>query len=123
MSSPVRRPLAQLVLCRGCCCGRADKGRPELPAERLAEVWKAESLGRTVQLTVSGCLGPCELANVAVVLSAGGAEWVGGMSGDAVYAAAVEWARACDRDGRLHPLPAEFAPGRFDRFADAEGVT
>jgi hypothetical protein len=55
-----RQALAQLAFCRGCCCGRTDRGRPEVPVERLKQIWAAEKLNRTVQLTISGCLGPCD---------------------------------------------------------------
>lgn len=111
-----RRPLAQLVFCQGCCCGRTDRGRPELPVERIKDVWKAEKLNRTVQLTISGCLGPCDLANVAMLLSPGGSEWVGGLAGDAAYDAFIGWARDCHRENRLLPLPAGFDARRFERF-------
>ncbi len=67
-----RRPLAQLVFCQGCCCGRTDRGRPEVPVGRLKEVWKGEKLNRSVQLTISGCLGPCDRANVALVITPDG---------------------------------------------------
>jgi cobaltochelatase CobN len=43
-----RRPLAQLLFCQGCCCGRTDRGRPDLPVERLKDVWRSEKLNRSV---------------------------------------------------------------------------
>jgi hypothetical protein len=66
-----RQPLAQLLFCQGCCCGRTDRGHPEVPAGRLKAVWKAEKLNRSVQLTISGCLGPCDVANVALATGLG----------------------------------------------------
>lgn len=116
-----RQTLAQLVFCVGCCCGRTDRGRPEVPVERLKAVWRAEKLNRTVQLTISGCLGPCDLANVALVVTPRGNEWLGGMAGGAVYDALIAWARECDRENRLLPLPAGFDACRFERFAPEEG--
>jgi cobaltochelatase CobN len=116
-----RLALAQLVFCQGCCCGRTDRGRPELPADRLREVWRAEQLGRTVQLTISGCLGPCDRTNVAVVLGPEGNVWLGDMAGAAVYEALVAWARACHAGARVLPLPAELDGLRLERFR-AEGV-
>lgn len=111
-----RLPLAQLVFCQGCCCGRTDRGRPELPVEMLKGVWKTERLNQSVQLTISGCLGPCDLANVALVITPDGNEWLGGMSGAGMYTALVEWARACHAAGRLLPLPSGFDGNRFERF-------
>lgn len=122
MATARRQPLAQIVFCRGCCCGRTEKGNPELPVDRLRAVWKEEGLGFAVHLTVSeGCLGPCELANVALLITAAGAEWVGRMDGETVYDAIVDWARECKRAERLKPLPPELFARRFTRFAAPEG--
>lgn len=111
-----RQPLAQLVFCEGCCCGRTDRGRPEVPVERLKAVWKAEKLNRSVQLTISGCLGPCDLANVALVITPDGNRWLGALAGDAAYDALIEWARQCHRERQLAPLPAEIEGRQFKRF-------
>jgi cobaltochelatase CobN len=117
-----RRPLSQLVFCQGCCCGRTDCGHPEVPVGRLKAVWKDEKLNRSVQLTISGCLGPCDVANVALVITPDANRWLGGLAGDAVYEALIGWARECHRAGRPVPLPAEFDALRFDRFGPrAEG--
>lgn len=111
-----RTPLAQLVFCQGCCCGRTDRGRPELPVEMLKDVWKTEKLNQSVQLTISGCLGPCDLANVALVITPDGNQWLGKMQGEATSAALVGWARACHREGRLLPIPTELEDRQFERF-------
>ena len=111
-----RRPLAQLVFCLGCCCGRTDRGHPEVPVGRLKAVWKSEKLNRSVQLTISGCLGPCDLANVALVITPDGNQWLGGLAGDAVYELLIAWARECHRQGRVVPLPAALDALRFERF-------
>lgn len=111
-----RRPFAQLVFCVGCCCGRTDRGRPEVPVERLKAVWKVEKLNRSVQLTISGCLGPCDLANVALVITPDGNRWLGGLGGSDVYEALIAWAQECHREGRAVPLPAGFDTREFDRF-------
>jgi len=115
-----RQPLAQLVFCQGCCCGRTDRGRPELPVGRLKEVWQTEKLNRSVQLTISGCLGPCDLANVALLIAPDGNQWLGGLDGASVYEALIEWARGCHRENRLLPLPVGFNTHRFERFAPEE---
>ena len=117
MLTTKRRPLAQLVFCRGCCCGRTDRGRPELPVEKLKAVWKAEKLNAAVQLTISGCIGPCDLANVALVISSRGNEWLGQLAGEANYDAIIDWARACRASGCVEPLPEAFAANGFDPFA------
>ncbi len=115
-----RQPLAQLVFCQGCCCGRTDRGHPEVPVGRLKAVWKEEKLNRSVQLTISGCLGPCDLANVALVITPDGNTWFGGLAGNEVYESLIVWARECHREGRVAPLPAEFDTRRFERFGPRE---
>jgi cobaltochelatase CobN len=115
-----RLALAQVVFCQGCCCGRTDRGRPELPAEQLKEIWKSEKLNRTVQLTISGCLGPCDVPNVALVLLPEGNIWLGGMEGPGVYESLVTWARACHAEGRVLPLPEALDSLRFERFLSEE---
>lgn len=117
-----RQAQAQLVFCLGCCCGRADRGRPEVPVERLKQIWKDEKLNRTVQLTISGCLGPCDVANVALVMLPEGNVWLGEMAGDAVYDELIRWARACHAEDRVLPLPGSLDAHRFERFTAEEAV-
>ncbi len=111
-----RQALAQLVFCQGCCCGRTDRGRPELPVEQLKSTWRDEKLNRTIQLTISGCLGPCDLANVALVMSPEGNQWIGAMAGSDMYESLIVWARQCHSEQKLLPLPAELEQRIFERF-------
>jgi len=113
-----RAALAQIVFCRGCCCGREDRGFPAVPVERLKAVWKAERLNSTVQLTISGCLGPCDRANVALILTPSGLEWYGDLSEPADFDAAIEWVRECRAANQLLPRPATWESRRFVRFPD-----
>jgi cobaltochelatase CobN len=82
----------------------------------LKDVWTTEKLNQSVQLTISGCLGPCDLANVALVITPAGNQWLGGMAGDAIYRAIVEWARECHHEHRLLPLPSVLRDQEFARF-------
>jgi len=66
----------QLFVCHGCCCGRAEKGFPALPLEELKRQWKARGIRRRFHLTISGCLGPCSLANVVLILFHGSSVWL-----------------------------------------------
>jgi (2Fe-2S) ferredoxin len=111
---------AQLLLCRGCCCGREDRGFPAVPVERIKAAWKAEKLNAAVQLTISGCLGPCDLPNVVLVLTAEGAQWFGRVESEAQYDALVEWARDCRRAQAALPLPEWLQAHRIARFESYE---
>ena len=111
-----KQPLAQLVFCQGCCCGRTDRDRPELPVEKLKAAWSVGKLNRTVQLTISGCLGPCDLSNVTLVMAPDEQVWFGGLTGDAVYDVFIQWAEDCHAAGERLPLPAALETHRFERW-------
>jgi cobaltochelatase CobN len=107
---------AQVLLCKGCCCGKTERGLPEVPVDRIKAAWKADKLNKVVQLTISGCLGPCELPNVAVIMDARGATWYGRLEGDALYDALIAWARDCAAEGTPLPPPESLEAHRFERF-------
>jgi len=70
-------------------------------------------------LTISGCLGPCDLANVACILKADGtAIWLGGLLEESVYDQLIDWAEQCRAANRLLPMPAPLETHRFSRFED-----
>ncbi len=110
------KPPAQLLFCKGCCCGKTERGLPEVPVDRLKATWKAEKLNRSVQLTISGCLGPCDLPNVAVIVTAEGTRWYGRLDGDAHYDALIAWARQCQAEQTVLPDPEALTAHRFERF-------
>jgi predicted metal-binding protein len=115
-----RRKLAHVLVCDGCCCGRTEKGRPEVPLEFLKTEWKQRKLLATIQLTISGCLGPCDLANVVSVQSLEGTVYLGKLDSLAQYQALLEWATACKAEETLLPLPELFAAQHFEQFQSAE---
>ena len=115
------RVLGQLVLCEGCCCGRTDKGFGPVPRDCIKQRWKHDKLNKSVQLTISGCLGPCDLANVFCVVSPRGMQWFGGLQEQRQYDLLVDWAKASRDAGVLLELPAELNRLRFERFAVACG--
>jgi hypothetical protein len=118
----LRQALGQLVFCEGCCCGRTDRGKPELPVEKLKTAWREGRLNRTVQLTISGCLGPCDLTNVTLLLTQDEQIWLGGLEGEEIYDEIIAWAKASDASGKLLPLPKVLEPKRFTRWAVASEV-
>jgi hypothetical protein len=114
-----RLALAQLMLCQGCCCGQVDRGFPAVPVDEVKQWWREHKLNRTVQLTISGCLGPCDLANVVAIALPWGIEWYGGLSEFSEYKRLCEWAAECQQQRCLLPRPAILEPKRFIRFRDA----
>ncbi|MGL4608846.1 MAG: (2Fe-2S) ferredoxin domain-containing protein [Trueperaceae bacterium] len=111
-----RRKLAHVLVCDGCCCGRTEKGRPEVPLEYLKTQWKSRKLLKSVQLTIAGCLGPCDLANVVSVQSFDEKIYLGKLTVLAEYELLLEWATQCTTEDRLLPLPASLLAHQFEQF-------
>jgi hypothetical protein len=111
-----RKSFMQVMVCVGCCCGREDRGKPEVPVDWLKAQWKAARLNPYVQLTISGCLGPCDLPNVVAILSSTGQQWIGQLNRREHFEALVQWGRACGEAGYMVPLPAELDQLTFRRF-------
>lgn len=107
--------LAQVLLCQSGCCGHAAKGTAPVPVDWLRARWKALSIGTRVSLAITGCLGPCDVANVACIVHAQGSWWLGRLTADD-YALLVAWADACRE--QLAELPAPLAARRFARWND-----
>lgn len=114
--------IGHVLMCRGCCCGDVDRGKPEVPVEWLKQEWKRRGLLKNIQLTISGCLGPCDLSNVVSVSSAAGSVWLGNVRQFDQYLALVEWATQSKASARLLPLPQEFEELRFDPFRFSEPI-
>jgi len=115
--------LGQLIFCEGCCCGRTDRGFPAWPRDLVKSRWKELKLNNTIQLTISGCLGPCDVANVVCMMPAiGESIWLGGLSQTAQYELLISWAESCQIQQQLLNLPSAFDPYRFERFARADGA-
>jgi cobaltochelatase CobN len=75
ISKEIRIQDGHLFVCNGCCCGRTEKGFPALPLEDFKRQWKERGIRRRVHLTISGCLGPCPLANVVLIVFRGHSAW------------------------------------------------
>ena len=75
-ASTWRASAGQLFVCAtGCCCGRTEDGFAPVPTETFHREWERRRLRNVVHLTIGGCLGPCALANVALLLFDGQAQW------------------------------------------------
>ena len=75
VSKQIRVQDGHLFVCNGCCCGRTEKGFPALPLEEFKQQWKKRGFRRRFHLTISGCLGPCPLANVVLLQFRGRSMW------------------------------------------------
>ena len=109
-----RRVIGQMIVCQGCYCGATQKDRPAVPADWLKEEWRKRGLLKRFQLTVSGCVGPCDVPNVVVVNSVAGSQWLGNVTEFNQYRSLVEWAVRCVEVGNLLDLPREFKEHRIE---------
>jgi nitrile hydratase accessory protein len=103
----VARPRGQLFVCAGgCCCGRTADGFAAVPTDLYHREWERRRLRNIVHLTIGGCLGPCALANVVLLLLDGRALWFHSMNHDALVLALYDYLeRLLEGDGRAAPPP------------------
>src|ERR1700740_1704826 len=101
---------------QGGCCGNTEGGLPEVPVEWLKSEWRKRGLLKRVQLTISGCVGPCDVPNVVVGTSSPGPEWLGNIDRLEQYRSLLEWAVRCRDAGEMLDLPGEFLRHRTSPF-------
>jgi predicted metal-binding protein len=102
-----RKVIAQVFVCQGCCCGQVERGRPDVPVEWLKQEWRERGLLKRVQLTVSGCLGPCDVPNVVAIVTRTKTVWLGNISRRDQYQALLDWASRSKSQGRAVDIPNE----------------
>lgn len=114
----VARPRGQLFVCAtGCCCGRGEDGFAPVADALFHSEWERRRLRNVVHLTIGGCLGPCALANVVLLLFDGQALWFHSIDSDDLVLALYDYIeQMLDRDG-VQPPPASLAPRQFTASA------
>jgi hypothetical protein len=108
--------LGSSQICRGCGCGNVERGLPEVPVEWLKSEWRQRGLLKRVQLTISGCVGPRDVANVVVITTSSGTEWLGNIVRFDQYRSLLEWPVRCRDAGEMLALPCEFHECRISPF-------
>jgi cobaltochelatase CobN len=109
---------AHLMVCaKGCCCGRTDRGHAEAPVDFYKLEYKKRKLRKQVQLTMSGCLGPCPVANVVLLFFDGHPIWFQSVNGEPQILAIFGYIeRMLANDGYLPPPP-ELSDFVFNYYA------
>jgi len=110
----VPRTRGHLFVCAdGCCCGRTQDGFPPLPRELFHQEWERRRLRNRVHLTIGGCLGPCALANVVMLLFDGRQVFFQSVNSGAIALALYDYIEALlGSETDLSPPPL-LAPLRF----------
>lgn len=111
-----RLVIGQVIVCSGCCCGAVNRGKPEVPVNWLKREWRSRGLLKNIQLTISCCLGPCDLPNVVRISDAYTDAWLGNINRLDQYTDLVEWASRSKEAGGFLPLPEGFKGLRFNPF-------
>jgi nitrile hydratase accessory protein len=115
-SKCIRIQDGHLFVCKGCCCGRTDKGFPELPLEEFKTQWKRRGIRRRFHLTVSGCLGPCALANVVLIQFHGQLVWLHSINSPDDVTAIYTYAEQMLLAGKYLDPPHALSGRRFQRY-------
>jgi cobaltochelatase CobN len=109
---------AHLMVCaKGCCCGHTERGHAAVPVEFYKHEYKRRKIRKQVQLTMSGCLGPCPLSNVVLLFFDGRPVWFQSVNGEPQIRAIFDYVeRMLAADGWLPPPP-ELADYVFTYYA------
>jgi cobaltochelatase CobN len=118
ISKEIRIQDGHLFVCNGCCCGRTEKGFPALPLEEFKRQWKERGIRRRLHLTISGCLGPCPLANVVLLLFRGRSAWFHSMNSPADVDSLYDYVERMLFAGSFLEPPTELAARQFERYVD-----
>jgi cobaltochelatase CobN len=75
---------------------------------------------KRIQLSISGCLGPCDVPNVVAISNENGTRWLGQITEFSQYRTLLEWAIASKDAGELLPLPDEFREHALHPFRNPD---
>ena len=80
-----------------------------MPVELYHREWARRRIRHKVHLSLGGCLGPCALSNVALLLFAGHQIWFHSIAGDEQVIAIYDYIEAMVRADRYLPPPPALA--------------
>jgi cobaltochelatase CobN len=105
------------VCATGCCCGHTDRGYAPVWPELYHEEWERRRLRNSVHLNMGGCLGPCPLANVTMLLFDGRPIWFHSLNEQRLIVELYDYIEAMLAADALLPAPASLKPHIFNGFA------
>jgi len=112
------RKRGMLTVCAtGCCCGHTERGYAPVWPDLYHNEWERRKLRNRVHLNMGGCLGPCPLANVAMLLFDGKPIWFHSLNDQALIGALYDYIETMVEADRYLPPPPMLAPHVFNGFA------
>jgi cobaltochelatase CobN len=109
---------AHLMVCaKGCCCGRTERGFAAVPIDFYKQEYKRRRIRKQVQLTMSGCLGPCPVANVVLLFFDGRPIWLQSVNGEHQIRAIFDYIERMLAANSYLPPPPELADYVFTYYA------
>jgi len=112
----IRHQEGHILVCQGCCCGNTEKGFPAVPLQAWKSEWKDRGIRKRVHLTIAGCLGPCPLANVVLVIFRGACVWLQAINSPRQVQQIYDYVESMMSAGRYLPLPDKLEKFHFSRY-------
>ncbi len=113
----VARKQGHLFICAtGCCCGHTERKFAAVPTELYHNEWERRKLRNKVHLTQAGCLGPCPLANVVMLIFDTHHIWFHSMNSETQVIAIYDYIERMLAANSYLPPPADLAAYIFTSF-------
>ncbi len=113
----VARKQGQLFICAtGCCCGHTERKFAPVPTELYHNEWERRKLRNKVHLTMGGCLGPCPLANVVLLIFDTHHIWFHSINSESQVIAIYDYIEQMLAANSYLPPPADLAVYTFTSF-------
>jgi cobaltochelatase CobN len=113
----VPRRQGHLFVCAsGCCCGHTERGHAPVPTELYHQEWERRKWRNRVHLTIGGCLGPCVLSNVVMLIFDGRTFYFQSLNSEALVLALLDYVDAMLAADAYLPPPPALAELRFTGF-------
>ncbi len=108
----------QLFICEnGCCCGHTARGFAPVPHDLYYNEWTRRKHRNRVHLNHAGCLGPCAVANVTMLIFDGRPIWFHSVNSENLILSIFDYIDAMLEADRYLPPPPALAQHVFNGFS------